>query len=40
MKPYILNLDLGGCMQGLVWIEPDKRESMMHVARQALYVAG
>ena len=27
-----------GCMQGTVWIEPDKHESMLHVAGQAWYV--
>ena len=27
-----------GCMQGMVWIEPDKRESMLHVEEQARYV--
>ena len=29
-----------GCMQGTVWIEPDKRESMLHVVGQAQYVEG
>ena len=29
-----------GCIMGMVWIEPDKHESMLHVKRQARYVEG
>ena len=29
-----------GCMQGTVWIEPDKCESMLHMEGQAWYVGG
>ena len=28
------------CMQGMVWIEPDKHESILHVEGQAQYVEG
>ena len=27
-----------GCMQGMVWTEPDKHESKLHVEGQAQYV--
>ena len=28
------------CMQGIVWIEPDKHESMLHMEEQVQYVDG
>ena len=29
-------VSLKGCIQGAVWIEPDKRESVLHVEGQAI----
>ena len=31
---------VNGCMHGTFWIEPDTRESMLHVEGQAQYVEG